>query len=113
MKAAPLATLRFLSLLFLMPGLAGLVLSAAISTHYMDTLPRSPVPDDLRFTPRNISGIVVFQTVEEDQRLSFIEYSSLGVFTIGLGLGIVYLEKWGSMRASEAEEDNELSENLG
>jgi hypothetical protein len=113
MKAAQLMTLRFLSLLFLLPGLAGLVLSAAISTHYMDTLPRSPVPDELRFTPRNISGFVVYQTVEEDQRLSFIEYSSVGVFAIGLGLGMVYLEKWSSLRASEAEEDNKLSENLG
>lgn len=113
MKTAQLATLRFLSLLFLLPGLAGLLISAMISTHYMETLPRSPVPEELRFTPRNINGFVVYQTVEEDRRLSFIEYTSVGVFVAGLGMGLVYLERWGSLQACEAEEDNELSENLG
>jgi hypothetical protein len=56
---------------------------------------------------------VVYQTVEEDQRLTFLEYTSMGVFVIGLGLGLVYFEKWGNYRSREAEEDNELSENLG
>jgi len=109
---AQLATLRFLSLLFMLPGLAGLVISAMISTHYLDTMPRWPAPEDLRMTPRNINGTVVYQTEEEDQRLSVAEYSSVGVFVIGLGLGLVYLEKWGADRAHEAELD-ELSEDLG
>jgi hypothetical protein len=113
MKTAQLATLRFFSLLFLLPGLAGLVISAMVSTHYMDTLPKSPAPEELRTTPRNINGYVVYQTVEEDQRLTFLEYTSMGVFVIGLGLGLVYFEKWGNYRSREAEEDNELSENLG
>jgi hypothetical protein len=113
MKTAQLATLRFFSLLFLLPGLAGLLISAMISAHYMETLPRSPAPEELRFTPRNINGFVVYQTVEEDRRLSFIEYTSVGVFVVGLGMGLVYLERWGSLQAREAEEDNELSENLG
>jgi len=113
MKTAQLATLRFFSLLFLLPGLAGLVISAMVSTHYMDTLPKSPAPEELRTTPRNINGYVVYQTVEEDQRLTFLEYTSMGVFVIGLGMGLVYFEKWGNYRSREAEEDNELSENLG
>ena len=113
MKTAQLATLGFFSLLFLLPGLAGLVISAMVSTHYMDTLPKSPAPEELRTTPRNINGYVVYQTVEEDQRLTFLEYTSMGVFVIGLGLGLVYFEKWGNYRSREAEEDNELSENLG
>jgi len=113
MKTAQLATLRFFSLLFLLPGLAGLVISAMVSTNYMDTLPKSPAPEELRTTPRNINGYVVYQTVEEDQRLTFLEYTSMGVFVIGLGLGLVYFEKWGNYRSREAEEDNELSENLG
>ena len=112
MKTAQLATLRFFSLLFLLPGLAGLVISAMVSTHYMDTLPKSPAPEELRTTPRNINGYVVYQTVEEDQRLTFLEYTSMGVFVIGLGLGLVYFEKWGNYRSREAEEDNELSESL-
>jgi len=112
LKAAQLATLRFISLLFLLPGLAGLVISAMISTHYLDTMPRWPTPEEMRMTPRNINGTVVYQTEDEDRRLSIAEYSSVGVFVIGLGLGLVYLEKWGAARAHEAEFD-EYTEDLG
>jgi len=112
MKTAQLATLRFFSLLFLLPGLAGMVISAMVSMHYMDTLPRYPVPAESRIEPRNINGYVVYQTKEEDQRLDFLEYASTGIFVIGLGLSFVYLEKWGNYRSREAEEDNELSESL-
>jgi uncharacterized membrane protein len=113
MKAAKLATLRFIALSFMLPGLAGLLISAMISTHYLDTMPRIPVPQELRMTPRNIHGTVIYQTEREDRRLSLIEYSSVGVFLVGLGLGLVYLEKWGSARAREAEEDDQLSESHG
>jgi hypothetical protein len=109
MKAGQLATLRFFSLLFLLPGLAGLVISAVISTHYMDTLPRWPDPENLRVVPRNINGTVVYQTADEDRRLDILEYSSVGVFVVGLSMGLVYLEKWGGFRAQELEEE-ELSE---
>ena len=109
MKAGQLATLRFFSLLFLLPGLAGLVISAVISTHYMDMLPRLPDPESVRVVPRNINGTVVYQTPDEDRRLDILEYSSVGVFVIGLSLGLVYLEKWGGFRAQELEEE-ELSE---
>jgi hypothetical protein len=110
MKASQLATLRFISLLFLLPGLAGLVLSAMMSTHYLDTLPRSPAPEELRITPRNINGTIVYQTESEDNRLSVLEYSSVGVFVVGLSLGLVYLEKWGAYQANDAEEEEALSE---
>jgi len=112
MKASNLATLRFISLLFLLPGLAGLILSAMVSTHYRDTLPRMPAPEELRMTPRNIDGTVVYQTAEEDSRLSVMEYSSVGVFLVGLSLGLVYLEKWGGFRAKEAEDEDKLREDF-
>ncbi|MGA2673765.1 MAG: hypothetical protein ABSE99_11110 [Terracidiphilus sp.] len=112
MNKAQLATLKFFSLLFLLPGLAGLILSAMVSTHYLDILPKGPVPAEMRMTPRNIHGIVVYQTAEEDRKLNLMEYSSVGVFVLGLGLGLVYLEKWSAERAREAEEDGELAEYL-
>ena len=111
MKTSHLARLRFFALLFILPGLGGLVASAVISTHYLDTLPKWPAPSDLRMIPRNIHGTVVYQTAEEDRNLSLIEDSSVAVFVVGLGLGLVYLEKWSALRSREAEDEDPLSEN--
>lgn len=110
MKAARLATLKFFALLFILPGLAGLIVSAMISTHYLDVMPRGPVLVEGRIVPREIHGIVVYQTQEENHRLNLIEYSSVGVFVLGLGLGLVYLEKWGSMQTRADEEQTALAE---
>jgi hypothetical protein len=107
MKAARVSMLRFFALLFVFTGLAGLIVSAMISTRYLDTLPQSPAPDEMRMTPRAIHGMVVYQTVEEDRKLSLIEYSSACILLVGFGLGLVYLEKWGSVRSREAEQDDE------
>ena len=109
MKNSQLATLKFFALLFLLPGLAGLIVSATISTHYLDVMPRGPVLTEERIVPREIHGIVVYQTAEENSKLNLIEYSSVAVFLVGLGLGLVYLEKWGSVQVRAGEEDNELA----
>jgi hypothetical protein len=111
MKTAHLAVLKFFALLFILPGLAGLIVSAMISTHYLDVMPRGPVLVEGRVVPREIHGIVVYQTAEENRRLNLIEYSSVGIFVIGLGLGLVYLEKWGSLQARYGEEEGDLMEN--
>jgi hypothetical protein len=66
----------------------------------------------MRITPRNIHGILVYQTVEENRRLNLMEDSSVGVFLFGLGLGFVYLAKWGIVQALGAEDD-EMEENMG
>ncbi len=105
MKRKNLPLLKFFALLFLLPGLAGLVFSAMVSTGYLANLPRSPSPELERMIPRNIQGIVIYQTVKEDQRLSIMEYGSVSIFLIGLVLGVVYLEKWSSVRQSEMESD--------
>jgi hypothetical protein len=109
MKAAKFATLRLTALSFLLTGLAGLIFSAMISTDYLDTKPKMPVPQELRMTPRNIHGTVIYQTQQEDRNLSLIEYSSVAVFLVGLCLGVVYLEKWGGLRARETGDDDSLS----
>ncbi len=89
----------------MLPGLAGLILSTCISTYYLNTLPRSPDPPHLRMVPRNINGYTVYQSTDEDRRLDTVEYSSVGVFLIGLSAGLVYFRKWGIARALEAEDD--------
>lgn len=111
MTSSKLGKLKFSALLFLLPGLAGLIVSAVISTHYLDAMPRSAAPEEMRTVPRNIHGVVVYQTEEENRKLNEIEWSSVGVFMVGLGLGLVYLEKWGSQRVREAEEDDPLGQN--
>jgi len=113
MKTAQLAALRFFALLLILPGLAGLIVSAMISTHYLQVMPRGPVMVEERIVPREIHGIVVYQTAEENRRLDLIEYSSVGVFVVGLGLGLVYLEQWGSRQARAGEEEGELAEDRG
>ena len=105
MNRVSLTMLKFFALLFLLPGLGGLVFSAMVSTDYLENLPHSPTPIEQRMTPRNVHGTVVYQTVQEDQRLSVMEYSSVSVFLAGLLLGIVYLEKWSSSRQFEIETD--------
>jgi hypothetical protein len=111
MKPAQLVRFKTAALTLMLPGLAGLVIAAMISGHYLDTMPKWPSPPQQRTVPRNIHGIVVYQTAAEDRRLDIIEYSSVGVFLVGLTLGLVYLERWGARQASVAEEDEKLTEN--
>ena len=108
LKRSQLRSLRFATLLFLLPGLAGLLVAASMSTNYLDRMPRMPIPVEMRYTQRNIHGIVVYQTVEEDRKLSVIEYTSMGVFLLGLGLGLVYLHRWGIAAAIRGEEDDHV-----
>ena len=51
MKSAQLAALKFFALLFILPGLAGLIVSAMISTHYLEVMPRGPVLVEGRIVP--------------------------------------------------------------
>ena len=76
----------------------------------MNTLPRYPDPQNLRMTPRNINGCIIYQTEAEDRNLDLTEYSSVGVFLVGLAAGVVYLQKWGIVRALEAEDDEFVPE---
>jgi hypothetical protein len=108
MRPAKLAALKFFALLFIVPGLTGLIVSAMISTHYLDAMPRGPIQTEGRVVPREIHGIIVYQTPEENRKLNLIEYSSVGIFVVGLGLGLVYLEKWGSVQGRWDEDERVL-----
>jgi uncharacterized membrane-anchored protein YitT (DUF2179 family) len=113
MGSAQLLKLKAFSLMLILPGLAGLIVSAMISVHYLDTMPKWPAPQELRTVPRSIDGVVIYQTAKEDQKLNLIEYSSVGVFLVGLGLGLVYLEKWGARQSELVEKDDEFTEDYG
>ncbi len=110
MSSFNLARLRLLSLLCLLPGLAGLIFASMVSMNYRNTLPRIPIPEESRMIPRNINGFVVYQTEDENRDLNLLEYSSVAIFVIGLGAGLVYLRKWGIARALEAEDDEFVAE---
>ena len=105
MRDEKLPRLKWFALACIVPGLAGLIFAASLSTYYLDSLPRLPDPDARRMIPRTINGFTVYQTEEEDQRMKLIEYSSVGILVIGLGVGLVYVQKWGIKRAIEAEDD--------
>ena len=94
-KRRPGESLRLFALLFLLPGLAGVIFAGWVSATYFATLPRTPVPTEQRIFPRRVSGVVVYQTQEEDRMLTLLEESSITIFLIGLGLGIVHLRRWG------------------
>jgi hypothetical protein len=113
MQDSKLPKLRALSLFFLLPGLAGLVLSAVLSAHYLSILPTLPVPEDMRMTPRNIHGTIVYQTEREDRLLDLAEGTSVAFFLVGFILGIVYLEKHSSMTARLAESAEQTAQNEG
>lgn len=102
MNGFRLRSLRTLALLFMVPGILGMMLSASLSTYYLETMPRSPAPADMRMTARVINGVTVFQTSTEDKRLSVCEFTSLALFVIGLALGAVYLEKWSGKQETKA-----------
>jgi uncharacterized membrane-anchored protein YitT (DUF2179 family) len=110
MKSKQLARLKMFALALILPGLAGLIASAMLSVHYLDTMPRWPSPQESRTVPRNIRGIVVFQTEAEKLNLDLLEYCSIGVFVAGLGLGLVYLEKWSARQSRAAEQDDQFSQ---
>lgn len=90
-----------------------MIFSAMTSTSYLQNLPKSPDPVQMRMTPRNIHGVVVYQTAEEDRRLTVMEDVSVGVFLVGLALGLVYLRKWGIAHALGAEEEDTTVKEAG
>lgn len=113
MSTRQLATLKAMASTLMLSGLAGLLVSAMISVHYLDTMPRLPSPQQQRFIPRNIHGAVVYQTEAEARRLNLIEYSSAGAFVAGLGLGLTYLENRGARPVCRGEQEDELTQKCG
>jgi hypothetical protein len=110
MDTLQLRSLKLMALLLLLPGLAGLLYSANISSQYLVHLPRTPVPEEMRITPQNIHGFVVYGTDEERKRLSQVEFGSTGVFVLGMCVGLVYMQRWAVSFAQYAEDEDYAEE---
>jgi hypothetical protein len=109
---APLkkATIRRVSIALLVPGIAGMFWAGTIRASYLDTLPKRPLPEQLRTVPRNIGGTVIYQTEDESALLTRVDIASGSIFLVGAFLGIVYLRRWGMRRMLENDEDEALAE---
>jgi hypothetical protein len=113
MKNPQIKALKHFSLLLLLFGVVGFALSTIVSGQYLDTLPKNPAVEELRTVPRNIHGTVVYQTVEENRKLTLIDAGSAIGILLGLGLGIVYLEKVGTFADRSKEDVEDRLERLG
>jgi hypothetical protein len=78
----------------IVPALAVWLYTAVIWNRYFETLPRVPNPVTERIYPRNIHGIVVFQTHAEKVRLDMMSCVSLAVLTLGIVIGILEERHW-------------------
>ena len=75
-------------------GLCGVLYSVAIWYRYFETLPRSPDQTTGRVYPRNMNGIGVYQTESEKFRLNLLSWTSYGIGSIGILLGIAEEKRW-------------------
>ena len=71
----------------MVPGLAVWIYSGTIWNQYLHTLPHAPDQTTEGVYPRNIHGIVVFQTHTELLRLELTQDVAIGVFFLGLLIG--------------------------
>ena len=61
----------------------------------LETLPRVPDQETGRVYPRNIHGIVVYQTLSERDQLENIQNSSIAVVAVSFLMTVIYKIKMG------------------
>ncbi len=85
---------RTIAIVLMVPALAVWLYSGTIWNRYLRTLPHAPDQTTGRIYPRNIHGIVVFQTLAEERRLDLTQNISIGVFFLGLVIGALEEKNW-------------------
>jgi len=80
----PRRFLRLIALSLVVVALSAYIYSHTVWSRYLYTLPRQPDQLSQRIYPRNIHGIVVYQTKSEMESLDELEQGSLAVFFAGL-----------------------------
>jgi hypothetical protein len=76
-------------------GLAGCLWTFGMWNYQLDTLPRPPNPARGSIYPRNIHGVIVYQTLSERDRLERIQRAAIGVYGLGLLLSLLHRKIWG------------------
>lgn len=76
-------------------GLAGFMWTAALWNQQLRTLPRAPDQEAGSIYPRNIHGIVVYQTRSQRDYLERIQDGSIAVFVVSFLMSLIYKKKWG------------------
>jgi len=75
-------------------GLLILLYGGSIWNDYLHNLPRTPDPTSGRVFPRNIHGIVIFQTHSEKLRLDLIDNIGWVIFMLGMLVGALEERRW-------------------
>ncbi len=85
---------RVVSISLMMPALLAWIYATGLESDYAKVLPRLPNPTVGRVYPRNIHGVVVFQTYAERMKVNLTEGISIGVFFVGLLIGGLEERHW-------------------
>ena len=80
---------RAVAIALCIAGLIGAVSSYVTWNQYLQNLPRHPDPTAGRTHPRNIHGIVVYQTGTEESRLDRLDNVTLGMLVLAMLIGII------------------------
>ena len=75
-------------------GLAGFMWTFSLWDHQSRTLPHFADISRGRVYPRNIHGVVVYQTLAERDYLDAVQTSSAGIFVISIIMSVIYKNKW-------------------
>jgi hypothetical protein len=98
--------LRIVSLLLLISGTCGMFCSAVLVMSELQGLPRFSNPAERRVIPRDLLGVTVYQTADENGQLTTLENWSAGAFTAGLLLWLLYVQKRGLAQGLGSDPDD-------
>lgn len=104
--SSALRAMRIFSLLFLIAGIGGYIVSTALSEQARTNLPQGLVLAQGRMVPREIHGTTIYLTREENRRLNFFEYSSMAMLLTGAALGFLFWTKLSQSGAYSGEDES-------